>query len=219
MFVGHIAIAYAAKRARPEVSLGWYYAAVSALDLLWPIFLLAGVEQVDLTTPGTAFTPITFTSYPWSHSLLMALVWAIALGGLARRRGVSADAAKLVGALVLSHWFLDLFTHAPDLPLWPGDSPKFGLALWNHIASTYVVEGTLWLVGLGIYLSVRRPLGVKGWAAFLSFVLVSTAIWAPGPFAPPPASVVAVGTMALIGGWLSILWAAWGDRHTGTVRN
>jgi hypothetical protein len=45
MFVGHIAVAMIAKRARPAPSLGWYVAAASTLDLLWPIFLLIGIER------------------------------------------------------------------------------------------------------------------------------------------------------------------------------
>jgi len=46
MFVGHTSIALAAKSRVPAVSLGWWMAAAFALDLLWPFFLLAGVERV-----------------------------------------------------------------------------------------------------------------------------------------------------------------------------
>jgi hypothetical protein len=56
--------------------------------------------------------------------------------------------------------------------------------------------------------------GAKGWFAFLSFVIVSTMLWVPGPFTPPPPSVMVLGVMALIGGWLSVPWIAWGDRNT-----
>ena len=48
MFVGHLSVALVAKRIRPGPSLGWYVAAVMALDLLWPLFLLAGVERVGI---------------------------------------------------------------------------------------------------------------------------------------------------------------------------
>ena len=217
MFVGHIALAYAAKRVRPDASLGWCYAAACALDLLWPIFLLLGLEQVDLATPGSRFTPVTFTAYPWSHSLVMSLVWGIALAGIARWRGVSAGTATLLGFLVPSHWVLDFISHAPDMPLWPGTSPKLGLALWNSVPATYFVEGAMWVAALALYLGARRPTGWKGWVAFASFVLVCTALWAPGPAAPPPPSVTALGVVALIGGWISIPWAAWGDRNTRAV--
>ena len=41
--------------------------------------------------------------------------------------------------LVVSHWVLDVVTHIPDMPLYPG-GPKFGLGLWNSVAGTLVVE-------------------------------------------------------------------------------
>jgi membrane-bound metal-dependent hydrolase YbcI (DUF457 family) len=213
MFVGHIALAYAAKRVRPDASLGWFYAAVAGLDLVWPILLLAGIETVDLATKGTEFTGITFTSYPWSHSLVMAVVWGIVLAGIARGFGVARATCGWLAALVVSHWVLDFVTHAPDMPLWPG-SAKYGLALWNSVVGTYVVEGAMWIGALALYLSARRPVGAKGWIAFLSFTIVSTMLWIPGPFTPPPTSVTLLGVMALIGGWFSIPWIAWGDRNT-----
>ena len=74
MFVGHLAVGLAAKRAAPTLSLGWLMAGVTALDLLWPLFLLAGLERVSIVPGATAFTPLVFDAYPWSHSLLMALV-------------------------------------------------------------------------------------------------------------------------------------------------
>jgi hypothetical protein len=216
MFVGHIALAYAAKRVRPEVSLGWYYAAVAALDLIWPVLLLLGVETVDLSKRGTIFTQLTFTSYPWSHSLVMAVLWGVVLAGLSRGFGVSSKAAPLLVALVVSHWLLDFVTHAPDMPIWPGGD-NYGLGLWDHVKATYAIEGAMWIAGIGIYLTVRRPVGWQGWLAFISFVVVSTLLWAPGPFTPPPPSVTVLGVMALIGGWISIPWIAWGDRHTRPV--
>lgn len=42
MFVGHTAIALAAKAKIPRVSLGWLVAAAFTLDLLWPVFLVLG---------------------------------------------------------------------------------------------------------------------------------------------------------------------------------
>jgi hypothetical protein len=64
VFVGHVALAFASKRAQPAVSLGWFVAAVAAADLLWPVLLLAGVEHVRIAPGATAFTPFVFESYP-----------------------------------------------------------------------------------------------------------------------------------------------------------
>lgn len=211
MFVGHLAVAFAAKRAKPDVHVGWYITAVSLVDLIWPIFLLVGLERVEVEPGNTAFTPLAFTHYPWTHSLAMGLVWAVALGGLARWRGVARDGAALIAGLVLSHWLLDLLTHRPDLPLWPGSSHRYGLGLWNSVAGTLALEATLWIGGLALWFSAFRPRGANGWAAIVSFVLVSTAIWISGPFAPPPPNAQAVAVGALLG--FSVLpWAWWIER-------
>ena len=79
MFIGHFAVALAAKRATPRTSLGWLFAAVQFPDLLWPIFLLTGVERARIAPGDTAFTPLAFDHYPWSHSLLMVVIWGILL--------------------------------------------------------------------------------------------------------------------------------------------
>ena len=199
MFVGHLAVAFIGKRAAPSVSLGWHMAAVTALDLIWPFLLLAGVETVTIQRGATAFTPLVFDSYPWSHSLMMSVVWAAVLYALARWRGASKQAAMVLGILVVSHWVLDFVSHAPDMPLWPGGSPRFGLGLWNSIPATLVVEGLLWVAGITVYLKLRRPLRWQGVLAFWSFVAVCTLMWIAGPWSPPPPSVRSLAWFGLIG--------------------
>ncbi len=208
MFVGHLAVALVSKRAAPAVNLGWLMAGVTALDLVWPVFVLAGIEHVRVVQGATAFTPLVFDSYPWSHSLVMSVIWGLALVAVARSRHVTAPAWLLV-ALVVSHWVLDFASHAPDMPLWPGPSPRFGLGLWNSIPLTLLVEGALWAVGIVVFLKVRH--GERGRLAFWSFVAVTTLLWATGPWSPPPPNSRALGWFALIG-WIIVPWAALADR-------
>jgi hypothetical protein len=111
---------------------------------------------------------------------------------------------------------LDLLTHAPDLPLWPGSAARFGLGLWDSVAGTYVVESILWIAGIAVFLGARRLRGAHGQVAFWSFVVVSTLIWAPSPFAPPPPDERALAFMALLG-WSIVPWAVWIER-TSEVR-
>src|SRR5262245_58378824 len=125
MFVGHTALALAARPKAPAAPLGLLLGAAVGLDLLWPVFLLAALARFGIVPGTTAVTPLRFGSYPWSHSLLMALVWAALLAALAGR-SVGWPAAGLVAALVVSHWVLDFVSHAPDMPLWPGRSPLLG---------------------------------------------------------------------------------------------
>jgi hypothetical protein len=212
MFVGHLAIALAAKPKAPRLSLGWLMAGVTALDLLWPLFLLAGLERVTIKPGATAFTPFVFDSYPWTHSLVMSAVWGGALLGLARAFSRDAGPWYLLPALVMSHWVLDFASHAPDMPLWPGASPHLGLGLWYSIPATLIVEGALWIAGIAIYLRGRTATSWIGPAAFWSFVFVCTVMWAAGPWSPPPPSERGLALFALIG-WLIVPWAALADRY------
>ena len=214
MFVGHLALGFAAKRASPTTPLPWFIAAVTALDLVWPVFLIAGVEQVQIRPGATAFTPLVFEAYPWSHSLVMALAWGAMLAGLARWRGVDRRALGVLVLLVVSHWVLDVITHAPDLPLWPGPSPRLGLSLWNSLAGTYLVEGLLWAAGLAMYLRATVTRSRAGQVAFWSLALLCTGMWAAGPFGPPPPSVTGLAVFALIG-WIVVPWAWWIETTRG----
>jgi hypothetical protein len=72
----------------------------------------------------------------------------------------------------------------------------------------------MWIAGLALYFSVRRPAGWQGWLALLSFVLVCTTMWLPGPSGPVPPDVLTLALFSLIGGWIAIPWIAWGDRKT-----
>lgn len=216
MFVGHLAVALAAKRAAPAANLGWLMAGVTALDLIWPVFVLAGIEHVRIVPGATAFTPLVFDSYPWSHSLVMAVAWGIVFAALGRSRRLAASGALLVG-LVVSHWVLDFATHAPDMPLWPGPSPRFGLGLWNSIPLTLAIEGAMWAAAILVYLRVDGSrLTTAGRVAFWSLVAISTGLWASGPWSPPPPSERALGWFALIG-WILVPWAALADRRRAVV--
>src|SRR5881394_1115559 len=81
MFLGHYGLAFAAKRAAPRTSLGVLTFAAQFLDELWPILLLLGVEQVRIVPGLMIMSPLEFTYYPFSHSLAMAVVWAVLIGG------------------------------------------------------------------------------------------------------------------------------------------
>jgi hypothetical protein len=113
MVIGHYAVGFAAKRWAPRTSLGTLIAAATLLDLIWPVLLLAGIEVVAITPNATKVNPLTFVSYPWSHSLAMSVVWGILFGtGYLMLRRYLAGAA-IVALLVVSHWLLDFIVHVP----------------------------------------------------------------------------------------------------------
>ena len=128
MFVRHLAVSLAAKAIEPKAPLSALVPTTFGLDLIWPIFVLLDVEIVAIVPGITAFTPLDFLFYPWSHSLIMAVMWGAVAAGFMYGPSRSLRVAFLVGAVVVSHWFLDFVTHRPDLPLWP-EGPKLGLGL------------------------------------------------------------------------------------------
>jgi membrane-bound metal-dependent hydrolase YbcI (DUF457 family) len=212
MVVGHLAVGFAAKRAVPSVRLPWLIAAGIALDLLFPIFVLIGIEHFRIVPGANKFNPLMLDFYPWSHSLVMACVWGVALAVLARARGIAVKGAAVIAALVVSHWVLDFASHTPDMPLWPGDSPKFGLGLWNSLPAIFLVEGALWITALIIYLRTA-PLASRGARiAFWSFIGLMTFLWIAGPWSPAPPSPQAVALSGLIQ-WLAIPWMAAVERR------
>ena len=204
-------MALAAKKAEPKLRLPALVAATYGLDLLWPIFLLFGLETVRVDAGATPFTPLDFINYPWSHSLLLALVWGALAGSLASMAG-TVRMGVILGAVVVSHWFLDFVSHRPDMPLWPG-GPLVGLGLWYSIPATIVVEGALLAIGLALYVRAAPARDRIGHLALWSFVLVTSAIWLSGPFSPPPPSVQAIAAVGVAGGIVFVLWAWWIERH------
>jgi hypothetical protein len=217
MFAGHAGLALAARARYRDVPLGTLIAAAFALDLAWPILLLLGVEEVNVRAGATAFNPLVFTSYPWTHSLAMAVVWGVLAAAVVRWRGYRGEVGLLAGLLVVSHWVLDAVVHAPDLPLWPADTaPLVGLGLWNSVPVTLLVEGALFAIGVALY---WRSTAARTWAGssgFWAFVIVVGIAWAAMPLLPLPADsrAVAYGAVAL---WLLPFWAAWFDFHRGRV--
>lgn len=210
MFIGHFAVGMAAKRLSPRTSLGTLFAAAQLVDLVWPALVLLGVETVRIDPGNTAFTPLDFESYPWTHSLLVVLVWGAGFGLAYRARTGYTRGAWVVAALVLSHWLLDFVTHRPDLPLAPG-GPKVGLGLWNSVPATLVVEGALFVGGVFLYATGTRAKNRTGRLAFWALVLVLLGLYVANR-GPPPPSARAIGAAGLLM-WLFIPWAAWIDRN------
>jgi len=209
VFLGHYGLAFAAKRASRETSLGTLTFAAQWADELWPILLLLGVEHVRIAPHIMAQSDLDFVSYPFSHSLVTLLGWGIIIGLVyffARR---NARGAWIVGALVVSHWVLDFVVHGPDLPLYPG-GPRVGLGGWNSVPLTWALEALFYVGGLTIYLRTTRAKDAIGRWGLWGLVAVQVLLYTVGGSPPPSVSVLAWSALIL---WLFIPWAAWIDRH------
>jgi len=211
MFIGHFALGMAAKKVEPSVSLGTLFLAAQFLDLLWPTLLLLDAEHVSIQPGISKVTPLAFTDYPISHSLLAVLGWSLAFGVIYYFIVKNKSASLLVGCLVLSHWILDAIVHIPDLPLYPGDSPKIGLGLWNSVPLTIITEGLIFVAGVILYINAKKMQGQKVGAWFWSLVVFLLVIHIMNLLGPPPPSVTMIAWAGNLQ-WLFIPWAWWADR-------
>jgi hypothetical protein len=213
VFIGHFGIAFAAKRAAPRTSLGAMFVAAQFADLLWPILLLTGAEQVRIEQKAAnSFLTLDFVSYPWSHSLLMQMLWGAALALLYFALSHNLRGSIVIGALVPSHWLLDWIVHVPDLPLYPGGAGRFGLGLWRAPALTIVLELIVFAAGAAVYARTTRSRDRIGTFGYGGLVLLLLALYAASIVSPPPPSVRTLAMGALIGWPLGLLpW--WVDRH------
>lgn len=203
MLVGHYGVALALKRVEPRLSLGTLFLSVQLVDVLWGVFVLLGWERVRVVPGFTAVNPLVFESFPYTHSLAGGVFWGLLAGALyyswpTRDRRHHDRAALIVAAAVLSHWFLDLLVHIPDLPLLGDDSPKLGLGLWRSLPATLLAELLVLGAGAAYYAaggSRRHPVN----RVRLGIVLaVLVAVYLAGLFGPTPSSTTAIGVGAVV---------------------
>jgi hypothetical protein len=188
------------------------------LDLIWPVFVLAGIEKVQIEPGNTAFTPLAFVCYPISHSFVTALGWSVFLGLVyfAIKRYMTGAIVASLG--VLSHWLLDAILHRPDLPLYPGGEKLSGFGLWNSITGTIIVESLLFIAGVGLYSKATRSKDKIGLFSFWAFVGTLILIYISNILSPPPPSSDAIAYVALLV-WIFPIWASWFDSHRDVRRD
>jgi hypothetical protein len=213
VFIGHFAVAFAAKKAAPKASLGTLVVAAAFLDVVWPVLVLLGVERFRIVPGFTAVNPFDFTYYPWSHSLLMTLVWSLAFALVYFAWSRDRNGTIWVGIAVASHWVLDVVSHVPDMPLYPGGGEKLGLGLWRSIPATFAVEGILFAAGVALYVIATRSRDRIGSVAWWAYVALLLALYVPGPWASRPPSENAVAIFGIIALLIFGPWAYWIDRH------
>jgi membrane-bound metal-dependent hydrolase YbcI (DUF457 family) len=213
MFIGHFAVGLASRKIDQSPSLAVMFVAVQFLDLLWPLLVLLGIETLQIDVGNTQLTPLNFTSYPYSHSLLTTAAWGLLFGlvyyGITKHRKGSV----LLFVLVVSHRILDFITHRPDLPLSPFSDLKVGLGLWNSPVAESILEIGMFIAGALLYVSAVQP---KRKIAFWSLIVVFLAIHILNLLGPPPPSESAVAWSANLM-WLFVIWAWWIEKKKTEV--
>ena len=191
MFIGHWAPALAIA-ARPKApALGLLFIAAQLVD--WAFFglLIAGVEHMRVTPGISAMNPMDLYHMPYTHSLLGSLLFGGAAAAVIWALTKDRTAALLTGAVVLSHWFLDLLVHVPDLTL-AGSPPKLGFGLWNYPMLEILLELGITFGALWLYVRAKRPAPLRI-AVLAGVLLLLQAINWFGPVEPE----VTTGTSVL----------------------
>ena len=217
MFVGHFGVAFAAKRVAPRTNVAVAILATEFIDVLWPIAILLGIEKVRIVPGLMAVSPFDFISYPWTHSLLMSIVWGIVFGAAYYAIRRDGRAAVVMGAVVVSHWVLDFLTHRADMQLAPGLTDKYGLGLWNSRVGTYIVELIIYFGGLAIYARSTRAKDSAGRWGFISYATLLFVLYVVNMQGPPPPGVTPAVILMLASTVILLWWAWWFDRHREPV--
>lgn len=212
MFIGHFGVGFGLKQMAPRVSLGLLIASTAWADILWTVFLLPGWEHARVSVGDTRFTPLDLYDFPWSHSLLLLVIWGSALALMYRAWKKDAAGAEAIWIGVVSHWVLDWVTHRADMPLYP-HGPKYGLGLWNSIAGTMMVELIVFAGGVWIYARTTRALDRVGRYAFLGYVAVLLFLYIGDRFSSPPENMKDIAITGLIATVVLSAWPWWFDRH------
>lgn len=217
MFIGHWSAALAAGAATPAAPrLGTLFLAAQAVDWLFFAFVIVGIEHFRIVTGTTALNPFDLYHMPFTHSLLGGLAVAVAYGlvvWIGMREWV---AGVITGLVVLSHWFLDLLVHKPDLTL-DGEPPLLGLGLWNYPWAAIPLELAITFGALVWY--VRRTNGPAGPPIILAVLLLAVQlfnwIFPPEGGSPQAMALLALATFALVSlvGW----WVGTTRRHRRAI--
>jgi membrane-bound metal-dependent hydrolase YbcI (DUF457 family) len=212
MFIGHFALGFAAKKRDKKISLGTLFIAVQWLDLLWPFFILTGIEKVSIDPGNTVLTPLNFEYYPWSHSMLMAILWGVLFALIYYTFTKNRSGAILLSLLVFSHWALDWLTHRADLPLTPFTDLKTGLGLWDYKLLEIFIESLLFIISLLIYTKATRPKNKTGTWSLWGLIVFLLIIHFMNILGPPPPNVNMIGWAGFFQ-WLIVAWGYWIDRN------
>ena len=180
--------------------------------MLWPVFLLLGLEHAHVVPAPNPFLTLWLDDYPYSHSLFALTVWGALLGYLYRAKTGDKRAALVIGLLVVSHWVLDFVTHRPDIQLYPGGA-RLGLGLWNSPTATVIVESVMLITGVAIYARVTRARDAIGRWGLWGLIALLAASYYSSLFTPTPIDIRALAIGGIFFELVFVAVAWWVDRH------
>ena len=214
MFVGHYAPGFAIKAVSPKAPMWALLAAVQGIDIVWAVLVPAGIERARIA-PNEALPgmPLVLDFMPYTHSLLGSIVISLALALLVGALVRDGDWKMVMWITVagVSHWFLDLLVHQPDLTLY-GAPPKLGLSLWAYKWPELALEIVIVLLGLGIYRRATEAPSAAGRVALRTVGALLVVVALVEKTMPPPPSIEQATLSALALYVVFILCGLWLDR-------
>lgn len=191
MFIGHWAPAMIAATHRQAPSLPVLFIAAQLIDWAFFLFVLLGIEAIRITPGISVMIALDLYHMPYTHSLLGSAAWAAGFAALVYAFSRNRTAAVIAALVVVSHWFLDLLVHIPDLTI-AGSPPKLGIGLWNHPAIEMPFELLLTFGALWLYARHAKPKKLP-LVVFVALLLVLQSVHWFGPVDPE----VTLGTILL----------------------
>ncbi len=211
MFVGHFAAGIAASAYDRRLPLWVSIGASQLIDIGWAGLVMAGVEKLRMV-PDLPGSPLDLYFMPYTHSLPAVVLWGLAAAGVAHwLLRLPWATAWLGGAVVVSHWFLDVLVHRPDMAV-GFTAPKIGLALWNLPLPEMALEMGMTGLATGALVAVRKDAGQKAWPVLAFFVLL-TVLQITGQISKAAENAVQMGSLALFGYAVAIIGAWLADRQ------
>jgi hypothetical protein len=206
MFIGHWAPALAAAATtRRAPKLGLLFVAAQLVDWAFFVLVLTGTERMRITPGISVMNPLDLYHMPYTHSLLGGAGFAAGFAGLVWVLTRHRTAALIAGAVVLSHWLLDLLVHVPDLTL-AGSPPRLGLGLWNYPLVEMPLELGITFAALWWYNRKRRPAPGRVLVLGAVMLLLQVVNW----FGPVESEVTAgTSLLALFAFGLTTAIAVW----------
>ena len=145
MYIGHVGVALAARRARRNVGLLVLLIATYTPDWVDTGLCLAG-----------RYNPDSVLSHSIPAVLLFALVGFLAYGAATR----DWTGSLVIACVIASHFVLDLITGYK--PTWPG-GPMIGLRLYDRPLLDFLAEGVVIFIGALLY-ARTLPRRERPWA-------------------------------------------------------
>ena len=167
MIAGHFGFAAAMKDREPSAPLWALMLATVWLDVVFAPLYAMGLERIDPVAGRGGGYGNGIIHADYTHSLVGAALLAV-LFGVISARPWGRRVGTILGAVVFSHWVLDLVVHRADMPLLPGNAgglPLLGFGLWRMPAISAAVELVIVIAGSLAYWRAARRVTLTASAA------------------------------------------------------